>query len=118
MLHKSGVVQCCIFHTVNICRHPLRSLYCLQIYPLIGQPAEELKKSKYANYFHGMFVSSRHASFCKDTLADCILKENALIAIESGKYIISLLRDEKEEFAMKEKEYAFGHGWSHYTSRK
>lgn len=86
------------------------------VYPLLGVPAEILKKSKYSNKFDGMFVSSRAAQFCSLPLADEILKQDGLVVMETGKFVIPLLRKDKEAFALKLKEYAGERGWKHHLT--
>ena len=74
--------------------------------------------------FHGMFVSSRSAQFLNDPLANSILRDTAggdskcLIAVETSKYVIPLLRNQKNEFNLKLKEYSMSQGWTHCVKRK
>jgi hypothetical protein len=56
----------------------------VKVFPLLGTPSDILKKSKYANKFDGMFVSSRAAQFCSSSLSDDILKPNGLVVMETG----------------------------------
>ena len=88
----------------------------VKVFPLLGAPSEVLKKSKYANKFDGMFVSSRAAQFCSSSLADDILKPNGLVVMETGKFVIPLLRKDKEAFTLKQKEYATERGWKHHLT--
>jgi hypothetical protein len=88
----------------------------VKVYPLLGMPSEILKKSKYSNKFDGMFVSSRAAQFCSLPLADDILKQDGIVVMETGKFVIPLLRKDKESFTLKLKEYAAERGWKHHLT--
>jgi len=61
------------------------------VFPLLGTPAEVLKKSKYANKFDAMFASSRAAQFVSTATCDQVLKNDALIAMETGTLQIKLI---------------------------
>jgi hypothetical protein len=56
----------------------------VKVYPLLGAPADLLKKSKFANKFDAMFVSTRGAQFVGTPTANDILKKDALVALETG----------------------------------
>ena len=88
----------------------------VKIFPLLGSPADVLKKSKFSNRFDGMFVSSRAAQFCSSPLSDEIMKREALIVIETGKYVIPLSRKDREAFNLKLKEYAAEREWKHHVT--
>lgn len=90
----------------------LRSFW--KVFPLVGSAADVLKKSHFASFFDGIFVSSRAAHFIQTPLANSILRnspQKSLIAVETCKYIPQLVRNQKNEFIAKEKEFAEGQGW-------
>jgi hypothetical protein len=91
------------------------SLILAQIFPLVGTPADALKKAHFGLLFDGVFVSSRAAQFIQTPLADSVLRsspQRSLVAVETCKYIPPLLRDKKSEFIAKEKEFAAERGWA------
>lgn len=78
---------------------------------MLGSPAEILSKSKYQSFFDVMFVSSRVAQFINSENASAVLRNKALIACETSKFIVPLSRDQKTEFNAKIVEYAVGRDW-------
>jgi hypothetical protein len=84
----------------------------LKIYPLCGNPTDELNKAKFRNFFHGIFLSSRSASFARDPVASNILREGGTVAIESAKFLVPLSKDQREEFSLREREFAISSGWT------
>mmetsp|Transcript_24464 Transcript_24464/g.35966 ORF Transcript_24464/g.35966 Transcript_24464/m.35966 type:complete len:536 (-) Transcript_24464:109-1716(-) len=92
----------------------VESFQGVKVFPLLSSnPAELLKKAKFTNLFDGMFVSSRAAQFLQTPQANTVLRDGAVVGIETGKYVVPLLRDQKKEFNLKEKEFAEAQGWSH-----
>lgn len=88
----------------------------VKVFPLLGSPSETLKKSKFTDKFHGMFVSSRASQFCSLPRAGEVLRPNGLVAMETGKFVVPLLRKDKEAFNLKLKEYAAEREWRHHLS--
>ena len=58
-----------------------------------------------------MFVSSRVAQFINSENASVVLRDKALIACETSKFIAPLSRDQKAEFNAKIVEYGVGRDW-------
>lgn len=82
-----------------------------------GDPSVVLGKSQFEQYFDVMFVSSRAAKFLDSPVADKVLrthnsKGTALVAVETGKFIVPLLKNAKTEFLKRETEYCDKHHWS------
>ncbi|CAE7648766.1 Dnaaf3 [Symbiodinium microadriaticum] len=90
-----------------------------RVFPLTGGSAQEiLKKEKYRSMFDGVFISNRSAQFVNDPLINTILKDTidgkkCLVAVETAKYCIPLLRNQRKEFNVKLKEYGISQGWNH-----
>ena len=69
-----------------------------------------------------MFVSSRSAKFLESPVADKILRTDnpkgaAVVAVETGKFMIPLLRNAKAEFLKKEKDYCCNQNWTELTGK-
>lgn len=78
-----------------------------------------MKKSKFQNKFDCVFLSSRSAQFLQDPLSNTILRSSpakSLVAVETSKYITSLLRDQKAQFIEKEKEFGTLHNWTYLST--
>lgn len=91
----------------------VESLSNVKVFPMIGNPVEVLGKARFAGMFDGMFISNRTTNFATNEIASRILRQDraALIALESSKYIIPLVRDQKSAFNEKIREAAIGSGW-------
>lgn len=93
------------------------ALESVKIFPMCGNPTDVLNKPMFRSFFDVMFVSARAAQFMGTSISDKILrsensKGSALVAVETGKFLIPLLRDQKAEFDRKEKQFCETNGWS------
>jgi Domain of unknown function (DUF4471) len=77
-----------------------------QVFPIKGLFSGLTDKSKYANHFDAVFVSSRSAQCLDNEKFVSVLKSPALIAVESAKFLVPLRKEQKRAFLEKEIEYA------------
>jgi hypothetical protein len=84
---------------------------------MIGNPSDVLDKAVFQSFFDIMFVSARAAHFVDTRIAGDILRSDnrvgsAIVAIETGKFLVPLLRDQKCEFDRKVREFCEKKEWS------
>lgn len=82
-----------------------------------GEVISTLDKSQFDGFFDMMFVSSRAAKFLESPVANNILRTDnskaaALIAVETGKFFVPLLKKTKSDFLIKEMDYCENLRWS------
>ena len=91
-----------------------------RVFPLTGTtPADILKKEKFRGMFDAIFVSNRSAQFVNDPLVNTILRDTSnshrgcLVAMETAKYCVPLLKKQRQDFSVKLREYGISQGWTH-----
>jgi hypothetical protein len=100
----------------------------VQVFTLLAStPQEVLRKDKFQSFFDGIFISNRSAQFSAEPLANSILRsqtlpsstpKKCLVAVETAKYCVPLLRNQRKEFQVKLKEFGLSQGWTHCLTRK
>jgi hypothetical protein len=78
---------------------------------MVGSPSEVLTKPRYHKQFDAVFLSARTAQCLDQPYFDELLKDQALIAVETAKFLVPLLKKSKEEYAKKIDEYAGKQGY-------
>ena len=99
-LHPNSIPDLSHFNP-NSTRSIGESLDNLKIFPVIGDAATVFGKAKFSGYFDAMFLSLRSASLMQSPVADEILKPGALVAVETGKFLVSYTAKEKAELLKK-----------------
>ena len=87
------------------------SLQGVSIIPLLGPPSTVLDKPKFTAFFDGAFVSARFAQCLELPYFAAVLNKQALVAVETGKFLVPLNAKIQAEFNKKEDEYAAQQGW-------
>jgi hypothetical protein len=77
---------------------------------MLGGPNDALSKPKLANMFDAVFVSTRTAHCLDQPYFTPLLKDGAVVAVESSKFVVPLPRKAKAEFNTKVVDYAKSHG--------
>lgn len=90
----------------------VQSLDGIKIFPMVGDAASLLSKSKYTGIFDGAYLSCRAAQAIESEYMGSVLKPGAVIAVENGKFLVSFSSKEREAFMKKEEEMATARGWS------
>ena len=89
------------------------SLRDVKIIPLLGPPSTVLDKPKFLHAFDCAFVSARFAQCIELPYFGACLKENqAVVAVETAKFLVPLAPKVQAEFSKKEEEYASKQGWN------
>jgi hypothetical protein len=92
----------------------------VKLFPMHGDPSAVLNKAQYEQFFDVMFVSARAAKFLESPVADRVLRTSnskgaALVAVETGKFLVPLLKNAKAAFLKKETDYCENLQWSKLT---
>jgi len=90
----------------------VETLQGFSVLPMLGLPAAVLDKPKWAGHFDLVFVSARAASCVEpDWFARLVKPATGVLAVESGKFIVPLSKEQRAEFTSKENGYATAHGF-------
>ena len=85
----------------------------VKIIPLLGPPSSVLDKPKFLQTFDCAFVSARFAQCIELPYFPACLKDHqAVVAIETAKFLVPLAPKVQVEFSKKEEEYANQQGWN------
>ena len=85
----------------------------VKIIPLLGPPSTVLDKPKFLQTFDCAFVSARFAQCIElPYFAACLKDHQAVVAVETAKFLVPLAPKVQVEFSKKEEEYAHQHGWN------
>jgi len=88
------------------------SLHGVKIIPLAGPPSAVLDKPKLQGTFDAAFVSARFAQCIEQPYFTAVLRPHqAVLAVETAKFLVPLAPKVQAEFNKKESEYASTNGW-------
>lgn len=84
-----------------------------QIHFLSGDVKKELSKAKYQHKFDALFFGTSAAHYAGDQdLCNHLLREQAVVALETAKHMVPLRKESKAEFQTKLEQLTATQGWT------